>query len=845
MKKILIVDGNSILNRAFYGVPPLTTKEGLHTNAVFGMLNILLSHMESMRPDYMAVTFDLPAPTFRHKAYDGYKATRHPAPDELREQFPYIKECLDAMGVRTVEVEGYEADDLQGTLAMLAHTSPDLHAYILTGDRDLLQLIDDDISVLLVGKETVLYDTARFTEEYGFPPAGLVEAKALMGDSSDNIPGVAGVGVKTAHKLIAEFGTLKGVYEGIDSPSISKGVREKLLRDREAAELSHWLARICTEAPLPCSLDELAFEGIPCDSDAFYGVCIKYGLQKLIARLGLHAACRTGTAAPREMPAESDYTKATAAAVLALPDVPIALSTVEGGFAVATADARLLYRGSAADIAPLFARTGPLTVFDSKRLYHALRADGLRPAVPPYDVMLAAYVDDPNGHQPTAEGVIGAYLMTTPAEGEPIAHHLLALREVLDRRLSEAGSAAVLHEIELPLAPVLADMEAIGFAVDREGLAEFDDALARAVEADAAAIIEMAGEPFNINSTKQLGEILFDRLGIPYPKRRKAGAAYSTDAEILEAVRYHHPIVDAVLEYRQLAKFRSTYTQGLLRAATADGRVHSDFRQALTATGRLSSTEPNLQNIPVRTELGRQFRRYFKASGEGRVLIDADYSQIELRLLAHASGDETMIAAYREGADIHTRTAARAFGIPEEGVTPELRKRAKAVSFGIVYGISSFSLSGDLGISVKEADAYIADYFAQFPCVKTYLDGVIAAAKADGYTTTLFGRRRYIPELTSPQYMVRKMGERKAMNSPLQGTAADIIKRAMVAVDRRLREEGVDAHLILQVHDELILEASREDAARAEAILREEMEGAACLAVPLTVDVTVGATWLE
>lgn len=845
MKKILIVDGNSILNRAFYGVPPLTTNDGKHTNAVFGMINILLSHVESLCPDYMAVTFDLPAPTFRHKAYELYKANRHPAPDELREQFPYIKECLAAIGVRVIEVEGYEADDLQGTLAMLAHTAEDTHAYILTGDRDLLQLIDDKISVLLVGKETILYDTARFKEKYGFPPRALIEAKALMGDSSDNIPGVAGVGEKTAQKLISEFGTLDAIYESIDSPSIAKGVREKLLRDRDAAYLSRMLATICTEAPLPCTLDGLVFAGVPCDSTEFYDVLLKYGLLKLISRLGLHASCRTVKECNTPTECSIGYTECNAGDVLALPAAPIALAVIDGGFSLASEEARLLYRGPLADIAPLFSRSEPLVVYDAKSLYHILENEGIRPAVPPYDVMLAAYLDNPQGSQPTLDGIISTYLFHTITPNEPIAHELLALRTMLNERLAEAGSLPLLQDTELPLVPVLADMERLGFAVDREGLAEFDEALARAVDADAKAIIAMAGVDFNVNSTKQLGEILFERLGIPYPKRRKAGASYSTDAEILEAVRYHHPIVDAILEYRQLAKFRSTYTQGLLRAASADGRVHSEFRQALTATGRLSSTEPNLQNIPVRTELGKQFRRYFKASDADHVLIDADYSQIELRLLAHASGDETMIAAYREGADIHTRTASRAFGIPEESITAELRKRAKAVSFGIVYGISSYSLSGDLGISVKEADTYIANYFAEFPRIKEYLDGVVAAAKTDGYTTTLFGRRRYIPELTAPQYPVRKMGERKAMNSPLQGTAADIIKRAMVAVDRRLRAEGLDARLILQVHDELIVESSRADAARAEFILREEMEGAASLSVPLTVEVATGATWLE
>lgn len=843
MKKLLIVDGNSTLNRAFYGIRPLTTKDGLNTNAVFGMLNILLSHMESLRPDYAAVTFDLPTPTFRHKAYELYKAGRKPAPDELREQFPYIKECLRAMGLPIMELEGYEADDLQGTLASLAHTAEDTEAYILTGDRDLLQLIDDKIRVLLVGtKGTVCYDTARFTQTYGFPPRGLIEAKSLMGDSSDNIPGVAGVGEKTAGKLIAEFGTLDGVYENIESPSIAKGVREKLLRDREMAYLSRFLATIDTKVPIGVTLDDLAYEGIPCDSEDFYNVCLKYELSQMISRLGLHAACRTAIAEKKDEPT---YTEADAAAVLAHGKSRIAIVPHGDALAIATDEARLLYHGELTDIAPIFAKETPLILFDAKSFYHMLRKAGLRPAVPPYDVMLAAYVDNPTGTQPTLQSTINTYLAKPTDEKIPGAHELLALADILNARLAESGMTQVLTEIELPLVPVLADMEAAGFSVDVAGLRAFDETLAKAVEADGAAITEMAGGAFNINSPKQLGEVLFERLGIPYPKRRKAGAAYSTDADILNAVRYHHPIVDAILAYRQLAKFRSTYTQGLLHAVDAEGKIHSDFKQALTSTGRLSSTEPNLQNIPVRTELGKQFRKHFVTKNADYVLIDADYSQIELRLLAHMSGDETMTLAYREGADIHTRTAACAFGVPEEAVTPELRKRAKAVSFGIVYGISPYSLSGDLGISVKEADAYVENYFAQFPHVKGYLDSVVAAAKEDGYTTTLFGRRRYIPELKAPQYPVRKLGERKAMNSPLQGTAADIIKLAMIAVDKRLREEGLDAHLVLQVHDELILEAHKKDAERAAVILREAMEGAAALSVPLTVDVTMGTSWLD
>ena len=844
MKKLLIVDGNSTLNRAFYGIRPLTTKDGLNTNALFGLFGILLRQIDAVKPDYMAVTFDLPAPTFRKLAYEPYKANRKPSPDELREQFPYAKECLHAMGIRTLELEGYEADDLQGTLARLTHTHPDLEAYILTGDRDLLQLIDDRIRVLLIGnKETVCYSTDLFKEKYGFPPSGLVEAKALMGDSSDNIPGVAGIGEKTAYKLIGDFGTLDAVYEHIDAPSITKGVREKLLRDREAAYLSRFLATINTEVPMDVTLDDLAFAGVCAHESELYEKLMKYELLQLITRLGLRpdCGCEGGTACGAAA-GEPTYREATAEDILALPEGRVALSRVGESLAIAAEGTHLLYGGALADIAPLFRR--PLVVYDAKAWYHTLAAEGIRPSAPPFDVALAVYVDAREGGHANEAGSIASYLGVTPGEGAPTAHHLLSLATLLEERLREAGILHVLLEVELPLVPVLADMEAAGFRVDTEGLRAFDAALQEAADREAEDITEMAGIAFNINSPKQLGEVLFDRLGLPYPKKRKEGAAYSTDAEVLGAVRRYHPIVASVLEFRQLTKFRSTYAQGLLRAADETGRIHSDFKQTVTTTGRLSSAEPNLQNIPVRTELGRQFRKLFITKSPEYVLIDADYSQIELRLLAHMSGDETMIAAYREGADIHTRTASRAFGVPEEAVTPELRKRAKAVSFGIVYGISAFSLATDLGISNADAKRYIDSYYAEFPSVKGYLDGVVATAKEKGYTETLHGRRRYIPELSAPQYPTRQFGERAARNSPLQGTAADIIKIAMIAVHRRLLREGLDARLILQVHDELILEAHKRDADRAAAILREEMEGAARLSVPLTVDVTLGDTWL-
>ena len=841
MKKLLIADGNSILNRAFYGIRPLTTQDGKNTNAVYGMIQILSRHLNALNPDYAAVAFDLSAPTFRKKAYEAYKANRKPSPPELHEQFPYAKECLRALGFAVLEKEGYEADDLQGTVAALAAAEEDTEAYILSGDRDLLQLISPKIRVLLAGnKETLCYDRELFFEKYGTEPAALIDIKALMGDSSDNIPGVAGIGEKTACRLIAEFSSLDGVYENLSSPSISKGVREKLERDRDAAYLSRFLATIDTHVPLDFSLSDLAYRGPR--RDELYAAFARYEFENLIARFHLHPAEMSEEKSENDtpfLPAE----EADAALLSALPAAPLAI--LEEADALLFSDGKKAYRytGDLLSVASVFQKARPLVCFDAKALFRRLRQAGCEVPQEPYDLMLAAYIIHSSGGQPALSTLIGSYLGIYPEEGTPLISWLLPLRAVLDEKLRECGGEVLFREIEIPLSDLLSRMEDAGFRVDMEGLRAFDSALGRAIEEDEAAITDMAGENFNINSTRQLGEILFEKLHLPNAKKTKSG--YSTDADVLNDLRSYHPIVDAVLEYRQLTKFRSTYAQGLLRAADESGRVHTEFKQALTATGRLSSAEPNLQNIPVRTPLGQQFRKQFITRGEEYLLVDADYSQIELRLLAHMSGDEIMRAAYCEGADIHARTAAAAFGVPLSAVTPELRKRAKAVSFGIIYGISAYSLAADLGISVKEARQYVDAYFAQFPKVKGYLDGVIADAGKKGYTETLFGRRRYLPELRAPQYTTRKFGERAAMNSPIQGTAADIMKVAMIAVDRRLRKEGVDARLILQVHDELIVESHTKDVKTVAAILREEMEGAVSLTVPLTVHVSVGPNWLD
>ncbi len=841
MKKILVIDGNSLLNRAFYGIRPLTTATGKHTNAVFGMVQMVKRQLDALLPDYAAVAFDVHAPTFRKEKYELYKAGRRPTPEELLSQFEDAKEVLSLMGLTVLELPGYEADDLQGTVARMARSLPDTEAYILTGDRDLLQLIDDITFVLLCGNsDTHLYDTDEFFAKYGIRPPQLIDAKALMGDSSDNIPGVRGIGEKTALKLISEFGSLDGIYENLDAPSISKGVREKLNADREMAYLSQFLATIDTAAPMKEGPEELRYRGF--DEGGLYRKFSELEFFNLIQRFHLSPEGASAEGNAPTPPAESTiiYREGTAEEVLALSS-PIALLLTEEGLLLASGDRYLRYRGTFSEIAPLFDGAKSLLSHDAKALYLALLREGLPlPKEPILDVMLAAYSLNPSAQNGSLPLLLTVH---TGLEGESLPHLLFPLTEVLDQKLRETGCERIYREIELPLCPVLAKMEHRGFHVDTEGLARFNEELEIAAAEAADRIIEMAGIVFNLNSPKQLGEVLFERLGLPHAKKTKSG--YSTDADVLNELRLHHPIVGLILEYRQLSKFRSTYGVGLSKAADEGGCIHTALKQAVTATGRLSSAEPNLQNIPVRTELGRQFRRYFIPRSEDYLLVDADYSQIELRLLAHMSGDETMIEAYKRGADIHTHTAAAAFGVPEYAVTSELRKQAKAVSFGIVYGISAYSLAADLGITVSAAKDYMDSYFAQFPHVKGYLEDVVASAKEKGYTETLLGRRRYIPELSAPQYPTRKFGERAAMNSPLQGTAADIIKIAMIKTERALEEAGIDARLILQVHDELIVEAHKDCADEAAAILKREMEGALALAVPLTVEIGINSSWYK
>ena len=831
-KKLLAIDGNSILNRAFYGVRPLTTKDGFPTNALYGMINMITRQAEALAPDYCAVAFDLKAPTFRHKMYDAYKAGRHATPEELLQQFPVAKEVLKALGYHVLSLEGYEADDILGTLARMG-AEADCEAYLMTGDRDALQLIGPSVHVLLAtNSETIDMDEAKFLEKYTVPSSTFVDVKALMGDSSDNIPGVPGIGEKTAIKLISEFGSLDGIYEHLPEAKLTPSVKTKLENGKESAYLSKTLARICQTGPLEESLESLASEGFK--RDELRRLLIKLEFSVFIKRFGLDAEPapnESAAAAPVEV-APMDCQKVANLDIVAL-DCKDEKITLSDGASVWECEG-----------GELSARLSGKTVvcYDSKSLYKNAALAFLRECRV-YDLMLGAYLANSSKSNFDLGTLVSDYLGEVMSPDVPTAAYIARLYPLIKNAVEESGQAALLTDLEMPLALVLADMEMAGFRIDREGISKYGEQLTAVAEALEAQIYFHAGQEFNINSPKQLGEILFDVLGLPHAKKTKTG--YSTNAEILEKLRPAHPIVQDILDYRQVTKLRSTYVEGLLKVADENGRVHTHFKQTGTATGRLSSTEPNLQNIPVRTELGRELRRFFLPENADYVIIDADYSQIELRLLAHISNDANMIRAFREGVDVHTSTAATVFGVPESAVTSELRKRAKAVNFGIMYGIGAFSLSDDIGVSRAEAQDYIDQYLAGYPGIDAYLKETIKQAYEDAYVTTLFGRRRYIPELKASNGMQRKFGERVAMNSPIQGTAADIIKLAMVRVHNRLKEEGIDARLILQVHDELLIEAHRSVADHAREILKYEMENAVAYSVPLDVDIHIGNSWYE
>ena len=833
MKKLLVIDANSILNRCFYGVAPLNAPDGLPTNALYGMMNVLLSQLEKVAPDYVAAAYDVHHPTFRHEMYSEYKAGRHETPPELLSQFPYSKEIFEAMGVSVIERAGFEADDILGTLTSLAEKAGEIESYVLTGDRDSLQLIGDRTFVLLAtNKETVKFDRAAFNEKYGVEPEQFVDVKALMGDSSDNIPGVAGIGEKTALKLIGEFGTLDRIFETLPETKHTPSLKAKLEGGKDSAYLSRTLAKIEREAPIGVTLEDIEYTGR--DEARLYSLFNRFGFAKLIAKMGLREAAASRASAEKREAEEIDVSSLIEIA----RGEPVAFfSDSDGALA---ADGEHTYALSAEDIPKLLSSGGVRLVLHDvknvKKQYGTLGFDGSSCI---FDVMLAAYIEKPQASSYTLDDLEAEYLTGAGDRAQLI----YSLYKILSEKLSAKGETRLLTEIEIPCALVLADMETAGFKVDTSGLEGYRAELEELEGQLAEQIYMLAGEEFNINSPKQLGEMLFEKLGLPCPKKTKTG--YSTASDVLEKLKYSYPIVDLVLEYRHVSKLRSTYAVGLLSAADEGGRVHSTFQQCVTATGRLSSTDPNLQNIPIRTELGRKFRKYFIPKGPEYVLIDADYSQIELRVLAHVSADSEMCRAFCNSEDIHTSTASAVFGVPAEMVSSELRKRAKAVNFGIVYGIGAFSLAEDLGISNAEAKRYINAYLDRFDGVSEYLKNTVADAYKNGYVTTLSGRRREIAELSSQNKNLRNFGERVAMNSPIQGTAADIMKIAMINVARALKEAKLDARIILQVHDELVLEAHRDCAERARDILAFEMESAMTLRVPIPVDVSVGDTWYE
>ena len=850
--KLMILDGNSIVNRAFYGVRPLNAPDGTPTNAVYGFLAILQRMLDEQKPEAVCVSFDLKAPTFRHKACDFYKAQRKPMPEELAVQMPLLKETLDAMGIRRYEIEGFEADDILGTAAAVCERNG-WDCVVVTGDKDSLQLVSDTTSVCNVKTvrgqtETILYTPESFRAEYGFAPAQMVDLKALMGDSSDNIPGVPGIGEKTALDLVRRYGTVDRIYSSLGTLDIKDGVRRKIADGEASARQSYWLATIVRDVPLHFSPEENIWNNSY--TPELYGVMKRLGFKRFIDKWGLTesetAPAKDDTSKKLIEQIVSDEAGMDALIAAVRKAERIAVVPTDGLDAVEICDGKTLYRAQWSVAGEKYNEL-LRTVFspEVKKLGHNIKdlmgllmKDELPVEGFTFDTALAAYLLDANNGDYSLTRISTKYL-SHELDG---AQAIFELYSVLDAKLDELGMTKLYYEVELPLCRVLADMEASGFYVDRKALYDFGESLNDGIAQMQAGIWAHAGHEFNINSPKQLGEVLFEELMLPSGKKTKSG--WSTNADVLEKLRDKHPIIGEILEYRMLTKLKSTYADGLLKVIAPDGRIHTNFQMTVTATGRLSSTEPNLQNIPVRRKLGAQIRKMFVAS-PGKVLVDADYSQIELRLLAHISGDKAMQEAFLSGEDFHTVTASRVFGVPLDEVTPALRSRAKAVNFGIVYGISAFSLAQDIGVYPSEAKAYMEAYLDKYHGVRDYMKSIVEKAKTDGYVDTLFARRRYLPELKSSNFNVRSFGERVALNMPIQGTAADIIKIAMVNVHRRLAKEGLEAKLILQVHDELIVECPDSEAERVKEILTHEMENAASLSVPLTVDAHIGHSWAE
>lgn len=850
--KLLVIDGNSLMNRAFYGIRLLSNKKGQYTNALYGFLNMYLSMKNEFQPDGTVVAFDLKAPTFRHKIYSDYKAGRKGMPDELRAQFPIIKEILKSIGCFVAEIEGYEADDILGTLSSSAGEND--HCFIATGDRDSLQLVSDKATVLLASsKGHIIYDEAKIMEEYGVTPKQMIEIKALQGDNSDNIPGVAGIGPKTAMTLVAKYGNIDNIYEKIDEIEVSENIRNKLKNDKDSAYMSREIGSICLTVPIEKDYSKYTYSSSATkDDEEASRILTELELNKILERFGLE---KSEKAVSKIEIKKIEYVET---------DIDEALKEIK------SVDKAFVYfdfeKGDIANISYLYNdevhfvskmnltffnfvqsiltdKSLKLVVNDSKSVYRYALENGYECENIEADIMLGGYVLDPS---------LKSYDMIFLAEKFNIAngeadnesalktYYLSVIFDYMNEKFKSDSQQELYEKIELPLAKVLASMEYEGFKVDKEGIKNYGLILEEEVDNLTKDIYDLAGYEFNINSPKQLGEALFEKLGLPCKKKTKTG--YSTNADVLEELKYAHPVIEKILRYRTFAKLKSTYCDGLLKVICDDGKIRSTFNQTETRTGRLSSVEPNLQNIPVRTPEGKEFRKFFVA-GDGNTLIDADYSQIELRVLANMADDKNMIEAFNDEKDFHTTTAAKVFNMPESMVTPLMRSRAKAVNFGIVYGIGAFSLAKDIGVTRKEADKYIKDYLELYSGVRDYMKNCIESAKDNGFAQTLMGRRRYLPELNDSSALVRKFGERVAMNMPVQGTAADIIKIAMIRVYERLKKENMRSKLIMQVHDELIVEAPEDEAQKAKEILVEEMQNAQKMKVKLVSDAGIGKTW--
>ncbi|MBE7051619.1 MAG: DNA polymerase I [Ruminococcaceae bacterium] len=879
MKNLLIIDGNSIINRAFYGIRLLTNKHGLFTNAIYGFLKIMFKNIEDLKPDYICVAFDLKAPTFRHKMYSGYKAQRKGMPDELKVQMPVMKEVLSAMNIAILEKEGFEADDIIGTVSRMCDDEG-IRCHILTGDRDDLQLASQNTDVLLTitrmgSTTTTVYNADAVLKEYGVTPSEFVDVKALMGDSSDNVPGVKGIGEKTAFGYIQKFKSIEALYENLDDSIIKPAALKKLQEGKEMAELSKKLCTIDRFVPIESQIAD--FERKEYNTTRLTELFINLEFNAFLKDIAT-----TNTEDEQQMP---EFEAIDSSALSALMKnvskelvYQIYVDDSALGFAF-EADEKVCYFCAdtpdartklASAIKDVFENENILKISsDVKSHITLLRKYGIEFTESYFDVSIGAYIINPSKSDysvaavsvdllstplPSKKDVFGSgkdtkTLLTLSADtlksyisGEIVA--IEKLRAFEEEKIKADGQEKLFYDIELPLVSVLAEMEIVGFKIDAEALRNFTDSLTEKIAELEGEIYSLAGEEFNINSTKQLGVVLFEKLGLKIIKKTKTG--YSTDAAVLEKLLGSHSIIEKIIEYRRAAKLKSTYGDGLLAVINPEtGRIHSSFNQTVTTTGRISSTEPNLQNIPMRREEGREIRKMFVAGSEDYILTDADYSQIELRILAHMSGDEAMIEAFRNGEDIHASTASRVFGVEKEDVTPLLRSRAKAVNFGIVYGMGEYSLSQDLHISVKEAKAYIESYFEKYASVKKYLDTTVQSAKENGYVTTMFGRRRYIPEISSSNFMTRSFGERVAMNTPIQGSAADIIKIAMVSVYRELKARKLKSRLILQVHDELIIETARDEAEEVAKLIQDCMMGAADLRTTLLAETGYGENWYD